>query len=343
MMKHLMRASSVLALASVVSCGDNALISPTMSPTLASHTIAPSGDAEATEVSPVLVDMNRQLAATGAKVRIVKADLMMSAHGWSGATSTELLANDRARGIGMEWVPGDPSRDGRVGVTYAARAVQRFRPYTLDGTAGGRVSNETVAAHIEEGMQAWRSQKCSSAPMTPVAIAPNTDPDLIDNLVFTGRPGSWVQPADIVHSGFLDPNFFLAIGGPNDGPYILGVTFTLNLVDENGNDLDIDNNGKLDIGLAEIYYNPGWFYWTSVARPNSIDFYSVMTHETGHSLGLNHFGKLFITKHDAADGLQIADVKYAPYAMMNAAYIDGRNEIAGTDRSSFCQIWASAK
>jgi hypothetical protein len=69
-----------------------------------------------------------------------------------------------------------------------------------------------------------------------------------------------------------------------------------------------------------------------------------MTHETGHSLGLGHFGKLFVTKHDAADGrITISDIKYAPYAIMNAAYVDGRNEIAGTDHSSFCQIWSSAK
>ncbi len=68
-----------------------------------------------------------------------------------------------------------------------------------------------------------------------------------------------------------------------------------------------------------------------------------MTHETGHALGLGHFGKVFVTKHAAADGIQIADIKYAPYAIMNAIYVTGRNEIAGTDHSSFCQIWSSAK
>ncbi len=34
-------------------------------------------------------------------------------------------------------------------------------------------------------------------------------------------------------------------------------------------------------------------------------------------------------------------MKFAPYAMMNAVYLAGRNELAGTDHSSFCQIWAS--
>jgi hypothetical protein len=345
MMKNLLRAGGLLALVGVVSCGvDTVPVAPTMSPTSATRTIVASGDEEVTQVSPVLAGINSRLASAGAHVRIVKAELLMSAKGWSGTSSTMLLANDRVRGIGMEWVVGDPRRDGRIGVTYAARAVQRFQPYTLDGGSEGRVSDATVAAHIEEGMQAWRSQQCSSAPMTPAAIAAGTDPDLVDDLVFSAQPAAnWVQPADIVHSGFLDPNFFLAIGGAKNGPYILGVTFTLNFVDEHGNDTDIDHDGKLDIGVAEIYYNPGWFYWSSVARPGSMDFYSVMTHETGHSLGLNHFGKLFVTKRDAADGIQIADIKYAPYAIMNAAYVAGRNEIAGTDRASFCQIWANAK
>jgi len=50
---------------------------------------------------------------------------------------------------------------------------------------------------------------------------------------------------------------------------------------------------------------------------------------------------VFITKHDAADGLQISDVKYSPKALMNAVYITGREEIAGTDVASFCAAWAS--
>lgn len=36
-------------------------------------------------------------------------------------------------------------------------------------------------------------------------------------------------------------------------------------------------------------------------------------------------------------------IKYAPKAIMNAVYVTGREEILGTDHSSFCQIWASTK
>ena len=42
-----------------------------------------------------------------------------------------------------------------------------------------------------------------------------------------------------------------------------------------------------------------------------------------------------------ADGLQIADLKYAHKALMNAVYLQGRDDIRGSDNGSFCQIWAS--
>jgi hypothetical protein len=43
----------------------------------------------------------------------------------------------------------------------------------------------------------------------------------------------------------------------------------------------------------------------------------------------------------AADGISISDIKYAPKALMNAVYVNGRTDILGTDNSQFCQIWAS--
>jgi hypothetical protein len=354
MMKYLLRAGSLLALVGVASCGDSSPAAPTMTAAPASRTLTASGNDEVSRVSTAMATMNSRLAAGGARVRVMKAELLMKANGWNGLTSTIVFANDRYRGIGMEWVPRDPRRDGRVGVTYAIRANPETWPGIRVPGGFARAPQSLVATQIEEGMQAWRNQSCA-APITQVA--PGTNPDFIDEYFRAVAAGTdkdfvpasdYAQPADIIQSGFQKSDWFRIVATSPDDPKgesgnsILGITFTLGFVDAAGNETDIDRNGKADVGLAEIYYNP-YYLWTSTGESGFIDFYSVMTHETGHSLGLGHFGKLFVTRHDAADKIQLADIKYAPYAIMNAAYVDGRNEIAGTDLSSFCQIWSAAK
>ena len=342
MKKKLMSAGSLLALLGVASCTDVMPVTPTMSTTTANRAIASTGSEEASEVSPVLADMNRQLAASGANVRIAKAELIMDGATWNGATSTLIFASDRYRGITSEWVPGDPRRDGRVGVNYAVGSSHWGPAVTADNGSQQLVPDAQLDAQIEEAMSAWRGQSCS-APITRTAIAEGTDPDILDNVFRGTAPGPhYVQAADIVQGGWQPGSFFRTIAGGTAGNNIIGVTFTFVFTDANDVATDIDHNGKGDIGLAEIFYNSR-FVWSARALPGSVDFYSILTHETGHALGLGHFGKLFVTKHAAADGIQLADIKYAPYAIMNAAYVAGRNEIAGTDHSSFCQLWAYAK
>lgn len=303
---------------------------------------APAADDPAV-VSPFLAGLDAQLAAAGSNLRVAKAEFIVDTSNWTGASQT-LIANDRSRGIGIEWVAGDPRRDGRVGVTYAFDPRQGREPFTRnpDGSGLRQVPFAELEPYLEETMSAWRGRSCSSAPITRVAVPTGTDPDLLDQL-FLGSDGGrpYQQVSDIVQAGWQLPSFFTAFAG-SAGNNIIGVTFTFWFVDANGDPTDINRDGKRDTGLAEIYYNTR-FAWGSSQALNVVDFYSIVTHETGHSLGLAHFGKVFVTKRDAADGIQIADIKYAPKALMNAVYVTGRSEIEGTDNSSFCQIWASKK
>lgn len=294
-------------------------------------------------VSPFLAELDAQLAAAGSNMRVAKAEFIVDTSNWTGASQT-LIANDRARGIGSEWVARDPRRDERVGVSYAFDPLQGREPFTRnpDGSGLRQMPFAELEPFLEETMSAWRDRSCSSAPIDRVAVPVGVDPDLLDQL-FLGSDGGrpYLQVADIVQAGWQPPNFFTVFAGAA-GNNIIGVTFTFWYVDANGVPTDIDHNGKNDTGLAEIYYNTR-FAWGASQALNVVDIFSITAHETGHSLGLAHFGKVFVTKKDAADGIQIADIKYAPKALMNAVYVTGRSEIAGTDNSSFCQIWAKNK
>jgi hypothetical protein len=344
----LLRRAIPVALAGAWACADvPAPTTPTMAPGSANGARAAAPVSSSTDenyrVSPELARLNASLAARGANFRVASAELRIAAKGWNGVTSTILIANDRDRGIGAEWVKGDPRRDGRTGVTWAFGSNTSVDPYVLtsDGSSIRAATKAEQLAYVQEATAAWSGLSCSSKPITQVAVPAGTDPDYLDEY-FRGNPAgspNYVQPADIVETGWQPPAFFRTFGGA-DGDYILGVTFPFIFTDDAGNPTDIDGNGKADLALSEIYYNPV-FVWGSNGDPQVIDFYSILTHETGHALGLGHFGKVFVTKQVAADGISISDVKYAPYAMMNAVYVAGRNEIAGTDNSQFCQIWAS--
>ena len=352
----LVRLGAFAVLVSVAACADapvapnaatSAPLASAAGPQLAvaattSFVSDPSSD-ESVAVSPFLAELDAELEAAGSNVRVTKAELLVDGNTWDGS-STVIIANNRSRGLSSEWVAGDPRRDGRVGVTWTFGSSHPSLPVTRNpnGSNAHYVPLAQLDTQLQEGIAAWRDVTCSSAPITRVSIPMGTDPDYLDDYFRTRRPSAtYAQPADIVESGWEPAGFFTAIAGPS-GNSIIGVTFTFHFVDAAGQATDINGDGKGDEALAEIYYNTR-FAWGSTQAPNVVDFFSIITHETGHAMGLAHFGKVFVTQKDAADGIQVADIRYAPKAMMNAVYVTGRSEIAGTDNSSFCQIWASKK
>jgi hypothetical protein len=353
---HVFRAGSAIALAGLVACAEQP--SPTDVDARRMDGVesvkAPT-NGEVAKASRLLAQMNTRLARARSKLRVDRAEVLYGAKGYEARSPTLIFANDRTHTLSSLWVAGDPRRDGRRGVTYAIDPNLRTTAFGISNlpaieTAGGGFRTSTqpeLVGYIEEAMQSWRDRRCSDSPIERVSVPAGSDPDLNDQ-VLLGNPvnSNYEQPADIVQAGWQPPAFFEAIftGGVDA---ILGVTFRFIFVDDQNtadpsDDVatDLDGDGKLDNALAEIYYNPT-FIWTNRGASGFIDFYSVIAHETGHSLGLAHFGKVFITKKDGADGIQISDVKFAPKALMNAVYVDGRDQIRGSDNGSFCQIWAS--
>ena len=229
-------------------------------------------------------------------------------------------------------VGNDPHRGGSADLSYL---VDQSDGIVLSFTPTGTVvalSNAVTEPELDASMGAWAAMNCNGPGIVKV---PDTgaDPDIVDGLALANPNLVGISFADITFAGWLPGAFFNAVF-PNGSALIIGVTFTLVFVDVNGNPTDIDNDGRADAALREIYFNRG-FAWGTGGNPLNIDIQTAATHEAGHGFGLAHFGKVFLK----ATGV----LQFAPKAIMNAGYVFEDREIRGTDNASFCHIWANGR
>lgn len=186
---------------------------------------------------------------------------------------------------------------------------------------------------IDRAMNTWNTITCSDMGIFEIPFNGDVSSGFVaksfsDDTEFEFG-GSFNYFADVVHAGWLSADFFdlLAEDGSN---FILGVTFTLLFTDAEGNFLDLDNNGKFDVAIREIYYNDN-FVWND---GNTLDVETVALHEAGHGLSQAHFGKAFWN-------ISSEKFYFAPRAVMNAAYSGIQTMITKTDNAGHCSNWAS--
>jgi hypothetical protein len=301
---------------------------------LAVSVSAGSGE-DSVAYSQLLADMNVALANAGSNYRIESAEILRQSDSWEGATT--IVANNRTHQIGSLFVERDPRRGGFADISYLVD--QSDGSALAFGNPGEPLvvllPNSATEPVLDASMLRWQNEPHCPGPQVVKIADDGVDPDIVDALVLEdpalfGRPFS----ADIVHGGWLPPGFFDLLA-PGGGGGILGVTFTLNFVDEDGNLTDIDNNGRADTAFREIYYNLAFGWREGPSRQRGIDLDSVATHEAGHAFGLGHFGKVFVDNNDV--------LKFAPRAVMNAVYVSPFASLTGTDNASFCSIWANGK
>jgi hypothetical protein len=215
--------------------------------------------------------------------------------------------------LAHHWVPNDP-RNGNGTVL----------PWAIDGVD---VSGDVPAADqfmaIGASMQTWQDQNCSFIPLVDFGLIP-FDYGFVQYLLGHGGTNGFFP--FLTHAGFLPGSFFEEVT-PGGSGFILGVTFTFTWTTP----ADMDNNGKADTALREIYYNDtfGWGDGT-----NSFDIETVSLHEVGHGLSQGHFGKAFRT---TANG----ELHFAPRAVMNAGYSGVQRSLGETDNGGHCSIWDS--
>lgn len=328
-----MRSTSVLsaaALCLVSACSDEIPVEPTAAAISAfSARASLTSDEQGITVDPGIAGIAlNDVARPAGDYMVATAQLLYDVNAVSNASASLILANDREKLTDAQWVPGDPRRGGLPGLRWGyvglTAGVLKFDP-AVPGFIRAALPEE-LELRIVEGMGAWESRNCSTSPIT--RLLP-TDP---------GVP-------DIFQVGWL-PNAWFAMNFPPNGSSILGVTLTSIFVNNLTDRIptDIDGNGRPDIAFQDIIYNAGHI-WSDNGPFGSIDLFTVIAHESGHAFGLDHFGKVFVTKKDiimTPEGprVQAEDIKYAPKALMNAVYVMGRTDITGTDNAAFCQIWS---
>lgn len=282
------------------------------SPALA-KTAAPGGD----EVSAKLAEINAGLAAAGAHYAVEFAEISFS----KNATSDKgqiIYANDRTHRLTSKWVPGDPRRlaDGN-NITY-----MNDQTFMIANGAGN------AEPAIDASFATWNQVNCSK-----LNLVKRPYDGGFHSAIFVGGD---IFASDIYTLGFLPGFYFDLVLGAGASQNVLGVTFTFVFgdYDAQGNFVpsDIDNNGRDDTAIKEVWYNDA-FTWTTT-NTTDIDIETVALHENGHALELGHFGKV-------AFNTSSGKLKVSPRAVMNAFILGVLRSPLGTDNGSYCSNWAS--
>ena len=283
------------------------------------------------DVATYMAATNARLQAAGAAYSIQRAEILFASTSAEIRSSANVVyANDRARLQAVRWVPGDARRGGHTTLTYAsfAPAMYAMTP------AGGVVSG---AAAVDAAAATWNAVPCSRVRLQKVALPAGMMPSARIALNgYRNAPGA----VDVGVVGWVPAYIFQAIFGPQVGPSVVGVTFTYGFTTSPGGSeyTDVDRDGKGDIAFTEVWFQngPPRMSWTTAASTafgaTGYDAQSLALHELGHSLGLDHFGRLFENGRGEVQG--------APFAVMNASAIFSQRAPAGSDVSALCSSYA---
>lgn len=272
-----------------------------------------SGTSRTLGLQQWMADVNEALLDQG--IQLEKVEFL----GAEREGITIFFENRGNKQLASDYVPNDP-RNGNGTLV----------PYVIDGTELGTSSGmselETYNATVS-AMATWDAATCSSGLEIPNwGVAPFDVGYVQFILGFGGINGYF--PGTVVHAGVLPADFFDAVA-ENGGSFILGATFTFVWND------DLDQDGRDDVAIKEIYMNDG-FNWQDAPDDglgNGIyDYETVVLHEAGHALSQAHFGKAFATENGM--------LHFAPAALMNAGYSVARRVVTQTDNAGHCSNWS---
>lgn len=255
-------------------------------------------------VLAVMEDFNKTLRAEWMDLRVEQIELL---------TVGNARASSRLHFQPFRWVAGDPRRNAQgINLTY--------RVDLSEGLGSSDIASDSVEAAIDRAMTTWSSDICfqklklvKRQDDTPV------DADIFDSQFGYGGFGDY-RAADVVHAGWLPPDFFERVTGPGGGETVVALSVTFIYVGLDGEPSDIDADGYMDAAHSEIYYNQG-FSWANGATDGWIDVETVALHEVGHALGLGHIDR--------------------SGAVMSPVYTGRKTRLRPCDHAALCSIWSA--
>ncbi len=273
-----------------------------------------SAQANVVQLTPEFLDaMNLLIDERGDKFRIAMVETITKGNSDEiGQTIYSKFVGNKQ--LDSDFAPNDTwrswSADNGNSITYAI-------DMTEDAEPSGLTAEETEAA-IVNAFNTWDAVNCSDLGLTR---NPAEGIDLGYLAFLYGMDGSEEIVADVMQCGW---------GFPLDAQTI-GATFTFIWVDDTGEPLDMDGDGKNDVAFRETYYNPIFNWVVEGGSLDNIDVQTITTHEIGHCLSQAHFGMISINK--------AGKVIVAPRALMNSIYLGPLHELLGTDKAGHCSIW----
>ncbi|MFW9778550.1 MAG: matrixin family metalloprotease [Candidatus Heimdallarchaeota archaeon] len=174
-----------------------------------------------------------------------------------------------------------------------------------DGATSSHLTSAQTEAAIDRSMTTWNDLLAMRKVDLVKRPDSGFDPDIFDSFFGFGGFG-FPFFADIVHAGWLPAAYFEAVGGPGGARGILAFSVTFIWTDDvTGLPTDINGDNYLDTALNEVYFNDNFGAPFDPANPTwdrsgnpwgidvplpGIDVETVSLHESGHSLGLGHYG-----------------------------------------------------